>query len=302
MKVFGAKRNFLSPQNLAQRGSSRPLLLAIVCFALGAALTAFWFYRQSGVANARQLSEQTRVALAGLTAPVNVSYYAVLPTNSADAKLAAFASRVDQLLAAMQEAGNGKIQVTRIQSASETNLTAAASQGIQAFNLVQDDACLLGLVISSGANKQTLSRLDPEWEPALQYDLIRTILAVASASTPAVPSAVAKPSPEIIASINHLIPDVATVTSEQADQILRAEYLKQCEQLSTDAQTKIQAAQQQVVQAQNSGSPAALEAAKKDLLQTQVAQANKLKDLAAQLEIQLAVFQKMKAEANKNAK
>jgi hypothetical protein len=89
---------------------------------------------------------------------------------------------------------------------------------------------------------------------------------------------------------------------EAADQIFHAEFMKQCAEAGTEMETQINAAQQQVVQAQTSGSPADLEAAQKNLSQVQLAQADKLKQVAARLQIQLAVFQRMKNSATNAAK
>jgi hypothetical protein len=295
MKVSCSTYNFLSRQNLAQCGSSRPLLLAVVCFVLGAALTAFWFYRQSSAVKGQQLSEQTRASLANLPASVSIKFYSVLPAGSAGEELTAFSSRVAQLLAAVQEAGNGKIQISTVEGTADTNATAASADGIQAFNLDKGDACFLGLSISSGASKQSMPRLQPEWESALQYDLARTILAVAKAATPPVRPEVAKPSAAIVDSIKRLIPDVSTVSPEQASQIFHAEFMKECAAAGAEMETQIQAAQQIVVQAEAGGSAVEIAAARKNLLQVQLEQGEKMKQVAADLQTRLAVFQQMKA-------
>jgi hypothetical protein len=109
---------------------------------------------------------------------------------------------------------------------------------------------------------------------------------------------IAKPSPEIIASINRLIPDVSVVSVEQAGQIFHAEFVKQCGAVGAELETQVNAAQQQVVQAQNGGSGSDLQAARQHLQQVQLAQGEKLKQLAADLQTQLAVFQQMKAATN----
>ncbi len=303
MKLICSNRNRICTLRPAsQSAGTRPLVLAAVSFALGVAITGAWFIRQNIARHSAGLSAQTQSALAHLPAPVKIRFYSMLPTGCADNDLTNFTARVDQLLTDVQQAGQGKIQVDTVQSVTETNETEADNQGIQRFNLVKDDACYLGLVISSGASKQILPRLQPEWEAALPYDLARAVLAVADASVPPVPPSVAKPAAEITATIARLIPDVKTVTPEQADQILHAEYLKQCEKLSAEAQAQIQAAQQQVAQAQTGGSATELEAAQKNLSQVQLAQAEKLKQLAAQLDIQLAVFKRMKTESDQNPK
>jgi hypothetical protein len=59
-------------------------------------------------------------------------------------------------------------------------------------------------------------------------------------------------------------------------------------------EAQINAAAQKVVSAQNSGSPAELEAARKKLSQVQLDQTEKLKEVAAHLQLQLDAFQQMK--------
>jgi len=280
----------------------RPLLLAGSFFLLGAALTGIWFqYHQAG-SGAVGLSAPTKNLLGQLEAPVTIRYYSLLPGNT-DETLQAFAGRVAQLLNAVQAASGGKVQIASFDTPAETNTAAASADGLQPFNLDKGDACFLGLAIASGKNKESFARLQPEWEPALEYDLARAILRVAATAAPAKPAPeIAKPSPEIIASINRLIPDVNAASVEDADQIFHAEFMKQCAEAGTEMEAQINAAQQQVVQAQTSGSPADLEAAKKNLSQVQLAQADKLKQVAARLQIQLAVFQRMKNSATNAAK
>jgi hypothetical protein len=64
-----------------------------------------------------------------------------------------------------------------------------------------------------------------------------------------------------------------------------------------EMEKQIQAAQQQVADAQNGQSEAEQQAAMKHLQQVQLDQAEKIKAIAAQLQAELAVFQQMKAAA-----
>ena len=297
------KPNIASSPAQPQASRGRPLVLAVCAFVLGIALAAVWFNKHHAVSQNGGLSAATKNLLAQLQLPVTIRYYSLLPSGSADDSLHAFAGRVAQLLDAVQAAGGDKIQVTTIDVPAETNITAATADGIQPFNLDKGDACFLGIVVTSGKNTESLARLQPEWEPALESDLARAILRVAGTAAPARPAPeVAKPSAETIATINRLIPDVNAVSTEQAGQIFNAEYLKQCGEVGAQMEAQVNAAAQQVVQAQNSGSAADLEAAQKKLAQAQLAQGEKLKDLAVQLQIEQAVFQQMKAAATNAAK
>ena len=89
---------------------------------------------------------------------------------------------MDRLLSAYEQAGKGNINVVRFDTRSDTNLTLAAKDGIQAFNRDKGDVCFLGLCVVHEGQKELLPRLDPEWEPALESDLSRAIERVSSAA------------------------------------------------------------------------------------------------------------------------
>lgn len=282
---------------------SRPLLLAAIFFLLGVVITGIWFHHRQTGGNAGGLSTTTKNLLGQLSEPVTVRFYSLLPAGSADEPLQAFAGRVGHLLDAIQAASGGKVQINSIDTPAETNANAASADGIQAFNLDKGDACFLGLTIVSGKHKESFARLQPEWEPALEYDLIRAIMRVAAVPAPAKPAPeIARPNPEIVAAINRLIPDVKTASMETADQVFHADFMKQYADVSAESETQVSAAQQQVIQAENSGSAADIEAAHNHLAQVQAAQADKIKQLAANLKIEMAVFQQMKAGATNSVK
>ena len=119
------------------------------------------------------------------------------------------------------------------------------------------------------------------------------------APAPAAPVApeVAKPATETVAAINRLIPDVNATTVETASQIFHAEFMKEIADAGTEMEARMTAAQQQVTQAQASGSAAELAAAQQNLAQVQSAQGEKIRQIAAQLQTRLAVFQQMKNAA-----
>lgn len=285
--------------------SRQPLMLAVIAFVLGIALTAVWFHKHENntAAGSGGISPATVSLLQQLPAPVTIHFYALLPAGSSDATLSAFAARVTQLLKDVSAVSGGKISVTTFDQPSNASSTAASADGIQPFNLDRGDACYLGLAIASGGHNEALARLAPEWEAALESDLARTIQRVTAVAAPAPPAPeVARPSPAIVASIKELIPDVSTVTVEQASQIFHADFLQRCNAAGAEMEKQIGAASQKVVAAQAAGNDADLEAARKNLAQVQLDQAEKLKAIAANLQTQLAVFQRMKAGATNTAK
>jgi len=285
-----------------RRAGGRLLVLAPVMVLLGAGLAGLWFKYGTPAAGSRsgetRLSSSTLDLLQHLNSPVEIRFYSVLPPQSAPESLQAFSGRVEQLLADFQTANDRQIHVTRNPSTSGSTEDAAAADGVRAFNL-DKGACFLGITVVSGSQKESLAQLQPEWESALPYDLARAIQRLTAEPAPApVAREVAKPSPEIIDSIHRLIPDLRPVSVEQADKIFHAEFMKEYEQASSAAEAEVSAAQQQVVQAQSGGSPDDLAAAQKKLLDVQLAQGEKIKQLAANLQTRLAVFQQLKAAAS----
>ena len=286
----------------ASTGASRPLVLAAVFFILGGGLTGAWFHYHESSRNADELSEPVRNALEHLAGPVTIRFYSLLPAGSASVEEQAFSGRVEKLLAAVQAGSAGKIQVTRLDATAAMNVAAAEAEGIQAFNLDKGDACFLGLVIAGGKNRETFGRLQPEWESALPSDLARAILRVAAETPPPVAAKVVPLTPAITNEILKLIPDIKATSPEDANRIFRQDFLDQCAKAGVEMEAQINAAAQEVVKAQNSGSPADLEAARKKLSQVQLDQTEKLKEVAAHLQLQLDAFQQMKAATTNSVK
>jgi len=275
---------------------SHPVLLSSISFVVGAGLAGFFLHRPAA-SPGHDLAAPTRSVLEHLRAPVTVHYYSLLPGDS-DPALSAFAARVAALLDQLHAAGGSQLQITRFDTPAETNAAAASAGGIQPFNLDKGDACFLGLELICGDHKETLARLQPEWEPALEYDLARAIERISIAPPAPRPAPeVAQPAPEIIRSIQQLIPNVNTVSLAEADRIFHDDYLQQCVLAGQELEAQINAAGEQIKQAQSNGSAAGIEAARKQLLQVQLAQGEKLKALASRLQTQLAVFQRLKAGA-----
>jgi len=292
-----------SPRPAKSAKSSRsPILLAIVGFFLGTALAGYWFHNTTPVRengkSSLELSDATKNVLSHLAAPVTIHFYSLLPADSADDTLPAFAKRTGRLLDALQAASGGKLQVVILDNSGETNAVGASADGLKVFNLENGHASYLGLALASGPHKEVFDRLLPEWEPALEYDLDRALLRVAVPVAPApVAPEVAKPAPEIVASVNRLIPDLNNTTVETADQIFHAEFLKEIAAAGTEMDAQMAAAQQQATQAQASGSAADVEAAQKNLALVQSAQGEKIRQIAFALKTRLAVFKEMKAAA-----
>jgi hypothetical protein len=274
----------------------------LVVFLLGAILAGVWFKYGKPAAGSLwpgrsgpELSDNTWEQLRHLNSPVEIRFYSVLPPGSAPEPLQDFSGRVEHLLSKFQDAGGSQIHVTRNISTSETNADAAAADGIRPFNLDKGDACFLGITVAGGGGEENLARLQPEWEPALPFDLARAILQVAAAPSSPVVKASPPVSPETTNEILRLIPDVNGTSLEDGTRILRQAALREFTDAGAEMEKQIQVAQQQVADAQNGRSGAEQQAAMKHLQQVQLDQAEKVKAIAAQLQAQISAFEQMKA-------
>ena len=282
-------------QTVRPSSRSTPILMLVV-FLLGVVLAGVWFkYGAHTAGSSTGLSNQTVSLLHHLNSPVEIRFYSILPPGSAPEPLQAFSRRVDRLLSEFQGANDGKIHVTRNVSTSGANADAASADGIHPFNLDKGDACFLGLTVACGERKESLSQLQLEWEPALEFDLARAILQVTA--TPAAPVLRAGPpvSQETTNEILRLIPDVKGTSLEDGTQILRGAAVQELTATGAEAENQINLAKQQLADAQNSGSEQQQQAATKHLQDVQFAQTEKVKAIAARLQAELAVFQQMKA-------
>jgi hypothetical protein len=290
-----------APPSTARSPGGRAVLLALVFFLLGVAATVAWLeYGKNGspAPSAAGLPRDALDLLRGLNAPVQLRFYSVLPPGSAPPRLQDFSQRVDRLLSEFQNANPARIQVVRSDSATGANADAAAGDGLRPFNLEKGEACFLGVTVANGGQKETLAQLQPEWEAALPADLARAILGVA-AETPTPEVAKVVPlTPAITNEILKLIPDINAATSEEANRIFRQDFVNQCAKAGIEMEAQINAAAQEVVKAQNGGSASDLDAARKKLSQVQLEQTEKLKEVAAHLQLQLDAFQQMKAATN----
>jgi hypothetical protein len=278
----------------------RPLMFALGFFLLGIALTIAWFeYGKTGLPGqaGAGLSGSTLELLRQLNAPVQIRFYSVLPAGSASQALQDFSQRVDRLLSEFQNANPAKIQVVRNVSAAETGADAATADGIQPFNLEKGEACFLGVTVANGDRKEFLPQLQPEWESALPSDLARAILRVAAKTPPPVVAKSVPLTPAITNELLRLIPDINAASPEDANRIFHQDFVNRCAKAGAEMEAQINAAAKEVVKAQNSGSPADLEAARKKLSQVQFDQTEKLKEVAAHLQLQLDAIQQMKAAA-----
>jgi hypothetical protein len=285
----------------------RGIVLALAFLLALAAISAVWFYRAahrgpavSGEPTGPQpvgLSEATLTVLRKLDSVLEMRFYSVLdPANLPDSEMA-FADRVNQLLSAYQQAAGDKIKLTRFDSQSNLSQNAARADGVQPFNLDKGEPCYLGVALAFNGRKETLPHFSPEWEQALEPDLTRAIIRLME--TPRATATVAQAPIEIntnaVQEVKALIPNLGEVSVEEGTRILREAALKDFTTATKVMETQVKEAEQRVTEAQNGGSDADQEAARKHLQQVQREQLEKLKQIAARSKAQVDALQQVKA-------
>jgi hypothetical protein len=296
-------------RNTGEQAGAQTVLLLAIFFLLGIAVSAFWFYAASkrgpaspgdgtSGAPAIQLSESTRAVLNRLNAPLEIRFYALLDPATVPESVTAFAARVDQLLGAYQQEAGDKIKLTRFNSQSSLNPNAAPADGIQVFNLDQGDACYLGLALVLKGRKESLPRLSPEWEQALEPDLTRAIARLLESAEPVkAPVAVSQVNTNAIQEVKALIPNLSAVSVEEGKRIIQEAALKDFTAAAKEMEAQLKKAEEQIAQAQKSGSESDQQAAIKHVQQIQTEQNEKLKEIAARAKAQTDALQQLKAAA-----
>lgn len=97
-----------------------------------------------------------------------------------------------------------------------------------------------------------------------------------------------------LAEVKQAIPNYASVSLADGEQILREAALKQFTAAAKEMDVQIKQARQQLVQAQNNPSAAVQEAARKHLQQIQSEGTKKIQELAAHLQSQIAALKQLK--------
>lgn len=297
---------FRTRRRSREQGRVGIIVLVAFAFALGLGGGIWWFHRPAAIADSASaasratvsLSEGTKAVLKGLETPVTIRFYSLLDPASVSASLNKFAARVDQLVSAYESEGKGKIKLTRVDSRSSdpaASAAAASADGIKPFNLDKGDACFLGLTVSQQGPKETIPQLSPQWEQALESDLTRAIIRVASGKPTAKPGpATEQVDAAAVAEVKRAIPDLAAVSLQEGTQLLRQKALNDFAMAAQEMEARIKETQQRISQAQNNASPVDQQAALKEVQQIQSEQTEKLKQIAARLQAQIAALEQIK--------
>lgn len=109
------------------------------------------------------------------------------------------------------------------------------------------------------------------------------------------PPAMPRPTdPAIIDEVKKAIPNFASISLADGEQILREAALKEFADATAETDDQIRAAQQQLQNAQNKGSAADQQAAMKRVQDTQAAATEKLRAIAANLQNQITALKSLK--------
>ena len=288
-----------------QHAGARIFILALVVFFAGAALSALWFYRDAfraaPIASAPEnpapppLSDATKEVLRHLDSPVEIHFYSVLDATSVTPSVQAYAVRVDQLLGQYEQAAGGRLKVTRCDAAAASSADAASADGIRAFNIDKGQSCFLGIAVVCGSQKESLSQLAPEWEPALEADLTRAIGRAAEAKAAEHP--LPRTDAATLAAVRRSIPNLEAVSLEDGTKILRDAQLAQFKQAVEEMKAQAKDAEQRFIQAQSDQSAAGQQAATEQLRKIQADGTAKLQQIGANSQLQIAALQQLKKTA-----
>jgi hypothetical protein len=237
--------------------------------------------------------------LKDLNAAVEIRFYSLLGEDNPSGDLRDFAGRVQQLLIEFQRETAGRIKVTPYAAWSDASTKSAATDGILPFNLDKGEPAYLGLAVVQDGRKETLSQLRPEWEPALEFDLARAISRVAHPPSPPPPpvSAADQALAENAAEeVQRAIPNLTSVSLEDAKRILREAALKDYKAAVAGMENEVKQAQQRLLQAERANSESDMQAAREQLRQVQTKYAEQLNQIAARSQAQIEALQRMKQE------
>jgi hypothetical protein len=282
-------------------GNARTVVLVVVFFALGLAVSALLLrHPATPVATGTQqieLSQSSRKVLERLGQPVEVRFYSILDPGSG-ANLRAFSDHVEQLLTAYAQTAPGKVMLV---PQTNINPNAAMANGIKGFDLDKGEGCYLGITFSAAGKKEVLARLSPEWESALEADISRSIERVAGSDSRSKPAA--KPTAEdasIAEQIKHDIPNLQSLSLEDAIRVLRENSVKEFATTATKMNERVQQATEDLVKAQKEGSVADQQAALKRLQAAQAEETQALNKIAADSQLRIDSLKRLKAGAGGN--
>lgn len=127
------------------------------------------------------LSPGTKRILSKIDTPVEIRFYYSRDNATMPVPLRTYAQQVEDLLDEYQQAGHGKIKVTKLDPKPDSDAEDSANlDGIQGQNFNLGDKVYLGIAVSCLDAKTSLPFLSPDRENLLEYDVSRAIASVSN--------------------------------------------------------------------------------------------------------------------------
>lgn len=284
-----------------KEANARTLALMLVLFLAGVTVGALWVYRsaQKSVTPAEEtgqdLTAATKEVLKNLNSTVQVQFYSLLSEGNPSGELARFVARVNALLASFKQEAKGKLRLTSQDVWTDANTKSASAAGVVPLTLGAESA-YLGIVVSQDGRKETLSPLRPEWEAALEFDLARAIARVNRPPPTPVFAADIALAEKAAESIQRSIPNLASVSVEEGERILRKAALEEYMTAVAEMEREVKEAQQRVIKAEAAGSEADRQSALEQLRQVQKKHADNLGQITARAQAQIEALQRLKRQ------
>ncbi len=130
------------------------------------------------------LAPGSRNIIGNITSPVTISFYFSRSEKNVPQPIKDYVRRVDDLLREFEIAGNGKIELQRIDAKPESRVEESIQMvGIEARYLADGEHYFyLGIEVACVDRAVTLGNLDPAKERTLEYDVARAVMRVANPS------------------------------------------------------------------------------------------------------------------------
>lgn len=156
-------------------------VVALLVILLGINVLANLFKVRSDVTanHLYTLSSGTKRILSKIDTPVEIRFYYSRENAAMPVPLRTYAQQVEDLLDEYQQAGHGKIKVTKLDPKPDSDAEDSANlDGIQGQNFNLGDKVYLGIAVSCLDAKTSLPFLSPDRENLLEYDISRAIASV----------------------------------------------------------------------------------------------------------------------------
>ena len=240
------------------------------------------------------LSDGTRRVIESLDTPVSIRFYSILDKSAVSPALFDFSAGVGRLLRHYQDESGGRIKLTMHVSRTDAAEAAAVKDGVKPFNLDKGDACYLGVVIEQKDRKEFVP-LSADWEAAVESDVSRAIARLRQPPASGTPvAAVAQPNQAAIEELKRAIPNLAAVSVDEGTRLLREQGLATFAAAAQEMDAQIKQAEQRFLEAEQSGVPAAVEAARKELQRVRAEQSDKLRAIGVRIQEQINTLEQLK--------